>query len=98
MGRSSVGNRGPLRDGGDTRSSLHLSTTGPLRCLDEGDERGEGGLALESTRLRARHGCRDHSEVRGSDEGLTVLQREAQQELEQGKGEDYCLDWGSSQA
>ena len=97
MGRSSVGNRGPLRDGGDARSSPHPSVIA-LGCLYGGDERGEGRLALESTRLTARHGCRDLSEVRSSDKGLTVLQREAQQELEQDKGEDYCLDWGSSQA
>ena len=97
MGRSSVGNRGPLRDGGDARSSPHPSVIA-LGCLYEGDERGEGGLTLESTRLRARHGCHDESGVKGSDKGLTVLESEAQQELEQGKGEDYCLDWGSSQA
>ena len=97
MGRSSVGNRGPLRDGGDARSSPHPSVIA-LGCLYEGDERGEGGLALESTRLTARHGCRDTNEVRSLNKGLTVLQREAQQELEQGTGEDYCLDWGSSQA
>ena len=35
-----VENRGPLCDGGDTRSSLHLSMV-TLGCLDEGDKRGE---------------------------------------------------------
>ena len=30
-----------LRDGGDTRSSPHLSVVA-LGCLDEGDKRGEG--------------------------------------------------------
>ena len=97
MGRSSVGDRGPLRNGGNARSSPHPSVIA-LGCLYEGDERGEGRLTLESTRLRARHGCRDMNGVRSSDKGLTVLQHKAQQELEQGKGEDYCLDWGSSQA
>jgi hypothetical protein len=34
-----VGNRGPLRDRDDTRSSPYLSVV-TLGCLDEGDERG----------------------------------------------------------
>ena len=35
-----VGNRGPLCDRDDTRSSPHLSVVA-LGCLDEGDERGD---------------------------------------------------------
>ena len=36
-----VGNRGPLHNRDDTRSSLHPSMVA-LECLNEGDERGEG--------------------------------------------------------
>jgi hypothetical protein len=36
-----VGNRGPLCDGDNTRSSPHPSVV-TLGCLDEGDERGDG--------------------------------------------------------
>ena len=36
-----VGNRGPLCDRDDTRSSPHPSVVA-LGCLNEGDERGDG--------------------------------------------------------
>jgi hypothetical protein len=36
-----VGNRGPLYDRDDTRSSPHLSMVA-LGCLNERDERGDG--------------------------------------------------------
>jgi hypothetical protein len=36
-----VGNRGPLCNGDDTRSSPHLSVVA-LGCLDEEDERSDG--------------------------------------------------------
>jgi hypothetical protein len=36
-----VGNRGPLCDRDNTRSSPHLSVVA-LGCLNEGDERGDG--------------------------------------------------------
>jgi hypothetical protein len=38
---SFVGNRGPLRDRDDTRSSPHPSVVA-LGCLNEGDKRGNG--------------------------------------------------------
>jgi hypothetical protein len=37
-----VGNRGPLHDRDNTRSSPLLSLWGPLRSLKGGDERGKG--------------------------------------------------------
>ena len=40
-GNISVGNRGPLCDRDDTRSSPHPSVV-TLGCLNEGDERGDG--------------------------------------------------------
>ena len=36
-----VGNRGPLHDRDDTRSSPHLSVVA-LGCLNGGDKRGDG--------------------------------------------------------
>jgi len=48
-----VGNRGPLCDRDDTRSSPHPSVV-TLGCLDEGDERGKGVTAKDGNPQRLR--------------------------------------------
>jgi hypothetical protein len=72
-----------------------------LGCLDGGDERG-GGQGCYSRRLGQGPGTDTASRVEFKKElGLNLLAGEGtdfKQGTRDNGGEDYCLDWGSSQA